>query len=153
MIKKSTPRKYRLVNIAVKFNQVTDRDANLPLSANEFSEKFADCAISSLIDFFSSYDQVEPDKEFQDFIAFLTLLGLMQIITLVQGAINLVVQFVKIVLKILVLYLYNRAKFFLDNVAIKEPKTIYNNKKVAPGIRQYFFEHIQNLDKVLADLE
>ena len=38
-------------------------------------------------------------------------------------------------------------------MAIKGPKTTYNNEEVAPGITRYVFEHIQNLDKVLADLE
>lgn len=30
---------------------------------------------------------------------------------------------------------------------------MYNNKKITLSIRQYAFEHKQNLDKVLADLE
>lgn len=38
-------------------------------------------------------------------------------------------------------------------MAVKKPKTIYNNKKMALNIRQYVFRHIQNLDKILADLE
>lgn len=38
-------------------------------------------------------------------------------------------------------------------MTIKGLKTIYNNEKMAPSIKQYIFEHIQNLDKVLADLE
>ena len=77
LVKKSTPGKYQLVNVAVELNQITFRDANLPLSANEFFEEFAGCAISSLIDFFSNYNQVELDKESQDFTAFMTPLGLM----------------------------------------------------------------------------
>lgn len=36
---------------------------------------------------------------------------------------------------------------------VKEPKTTYNNKEPVPGIRRYVVKHIQNLDKVLADLE
>ena len=36
---------------------------------------------------------------------------------------------------------------------MKRPKTIYNNEEVAPGIRRYVFENIQNLDKVLANLK
>ncbi len=53
LVKKSTQGKYRLVNFAVELNRVTIRDANLPSSADEFSEEFAGCTISSLIDFFS----------------------------------------------------------------------------------------------------
>lgn len=36
---------------------------------------------------------------------------------------------------------------------IKKLKTTYNNKKVAFEIRQYMIKHIQNLDKVLANLK
>lgn len=47
----------------------------------------------------------------------------------------------------------DRAWLFLANISIKEPKTTYNNQELAPGIRRYVTEHIQNLDAVLADLE
>lgn len=47
LIQKSTPDKYRLVNVAVELNRVTVKDANLLHSADEFSEKFTGCAISS----------------------------------------------------------------------------------------------------------
>ena len=63
LIKKSISEKYRLVNIVVELNRVTIQDANLSSSADKFSEKFASYIISSLINFFSSYDQVELDKE------------------------------------------------------------------------------------------
>ena len=53
LVKKRTQGKYRLVNFAVELNRVTIRDANLPSSADGFSEEFAGCTISSLIDFFS----------------------------------------------------------------------------------------------------
>ncbi len=61
LVKKSTPGKYRLVNVVVELNLVTIQDANLPPSEDEFSEEFAGCTISSLIDFFPNYDQVELD--------------------------------------------------------------------------------------------
>lgn len=65
----------------------------------------------------------------------------------------MIVQYVKIMLKILTPYLYDQVKPFLDNIEIKGPKTIYNNKKLVLGIRQYVVEHIQNLDKILIDLK
>ncbi len=83
----------------------------------------------------------------------MTPLSLIQMITLPQGAINSVAQFVQIVLKIIAPHLRDRAKLFLDDVGIKGPKTKYNNKKVAPGIRHYDLKYIQNLDKFLTDLE
>ena len=153
LIKKTTSGKYRLVNLTVELNTVTIRDANLPPSADDLSEEFAGCTISSLIDFFSGYDEVELAKECRDLIVFMTPLGLMRMITLAQGATNSVAQFIRIVLKILVPHLQDRAKSFLDDVGVKGPKTTYNNEKLAPGIQRYVVEHIQNLDHVLADLE
>ena len=153
LVKKSISGKYRLINVAIELNRVTIRDANLPPSADKFFEEFAGCTISFLIDFFSSYDHVELDEESRDLTAFMTLLGLMRMTMLAQGATNLVIQFIKIVLKILALHLRDRAKPFLNDVGVKRPKTIYNNEELALGIRQYMIEHIQNLDKVLADLE
>ena len=137
----------------MELNRVTVKNTNLPPSTDEFSEEFAGCAISSLIDFFSGYDQVELDEESQDLTAFMTPLGLIRMTTLPQDATNLVAQFVRIVLKILALHLRDRAKFFLDDVGVKKQKSKYNNEKVAPGIKRYVLEYIQNLDKVLVDLE
>lgn len=36
---------------------------------------------------------------------------------------------------------------------MKNPKTTYNNKKIATEIRRYMFEHIQFLDKVFTNIE
>ena len=78
----------------MELNQVTVKDANLPPSADEFSEEFAGCTISSLINFFLGYDPVELDEESRDLMALMTPLGLMQMTTLPQGTTNSVAQFV-----------------------------------------------------------
>lgn len=56
LVKKTTSRKYKHINIVVEFNKVTFKYVNLPLFTDKFSEKFAGYAISSLIDFFSGYN-------------------------------------------------------------------------------------------------
>ncbi len=61
--------------------------------------------VASLIDFFSSYDQVELDKESQDLTGFQTPLGLMRMTMLPQGATNSLVQFMRIVTKFLAAHL------------------------------------------------
>lgn len=66
----------------MKLNQVIVIDSNLPLFANEFSEEFAVCTISSLTDFFLRYDQVKLNKESGDFTVFITPLELIQMTTL-----------------------------------------------------------------------
>lgn len=77
----------------------------------------------------------------------------MRITTLALGATNSVFQFDRIVLKILAAYLCNQVLLFLDDVGIKDLQTIYNNEKLALGIKCYVIEHIQNLDKILVDLK
>ena len=52
---------YRLINAAIKMNSVTLRNCNLPPFINEFFEEFIDCYITSLIDFFSGYNQLTLD--------------------------------------------------------------------------------------------
>lgn len=99
LVKKSTPGKYWLVNVVVKLNQVTIKDANLPLSADEFLEKFAGCVISFLIDFFLGYDQVKLDKKSRDLTGFMISFDLISMTILPQGVINSVAQFIRIVFK------------------------------------------------------
>ena len=93
--------KYRLVNAAMNINQVTIRDANMPPAVDEFAEEFAGMTITSLIDFFSGYDQIALDEKSRDLTAFMTPLGLLRQTTLPQGATNSVAQFVRVVTKIL----------------------------------------------------
>jgi hypothetical protein len=49
-------KKNRLINIVLKMNRVTIRDANLSFAMNKFSEKFADCVIVSLMNLFFEYN-------------------------------------------------------------------------------------------------
>ncbi|EXJ78710.1 hypothetical protein A1O1_09112 [Capronia coronata CBS 617.96] len=42
---------------------------------------------------------------------------------------------------------------FIDDIGVGRAKTDYDGEEVAPGIRRLVLEHIQNLDKVLCDLE
>jgi hypothetical protein len=41
----------------------------------------------------------------------------------------------------------------MDDIGIKGPKTIYNNKKIIFRIRRYILEHIIWMDRILADLK
>jgi hypothetical protein len=46
-------------------------------------------------------------------------------------------------------------KPYMDDIGVKGPRSRYNDEMVEglPGVRRFILEHIQNLDKVLADLE
>jgi hypothetical protein len=152
-MKKKKSRKYRLINAIIEMNRVTVKDANLFSSIDEFFENFADCAIASLIDLFSEYDQVELNRQSRDLIAFMTIVELLRMTILSMRAINSVAQFVRIVMKILIDHILDVARSFLDDIEIKSSKTKYDNEEVASSIRRYILEHIKSLNAVLVDLE
>ena len=56
LIAKKEVGEYRLINAAMKMNEVTLRDANLSPSVDEFSEEFISYIAALLVDFFSGYD-------------------------------------------------------------------------------------------------
>jgi hypothetical protein len=145
---------HRLINAAMAMNRVTIRDANLPPSSDEYSEDFAGCHIISLIDWYSGYDQVELAEHCRDMTAFQTPIGLLRQTTLPQGATNSVAQFVRIADKIVEAQrVQGKARAFVDDIGAPGAKTDYKGEEVAPGIRRFVLEHIQQLDEILCDIE
>jgi hypothetical protein len=153
LAKKQTPGTYRIINAATHMNKVTIKDANVPPNTEEFAEDFAGMSIGSLVDLYSGYDQCELHQNSRDMTAFMTHLGLLRYCTLPQGGTNSVAQFARIIIRILIDLIPAIARVFVDDVGVKGPRTTYNDEEALPGIRRYILEHIQNLDKVLYDLE
>ncbi|KAJ9246723.1 hypothetical protein DTO195F2_9270 [Paecilomyces variotii] len=146
--------KYRLINAAMEVNRVTIRDANLPPSADEFSEEFSGMLVSTLIDLFSGYDQLELAEESRDLTAFhVPGIGLVRQARLPQGWTNAVQEFMRGVTRALADNIPDICDVFLDDAPIRGPKTDYGGEETLPGIRRFMFEHIQNIDKVLCSLE
>ena len=69
LVKKKKPGEYRLISSVTEQNSETIRDAGLPPNVEEFSERFAGQAISSLMDFFIGYKQVPLATESRDITA------------------------------------------------------------------------------------
>ncbi len=90
LIKKKEENKYRLINNIIEINRVIIRDGNLSPTINEFLEEFNNYIITSLIDFFSDYNQVELDERSKDLTSFHTPIRFYRMTTLPQGAINLI---------------------------------------------------------------
>ena len=153
LVGKKKPGEYRLVNAAMNYNRVTIRDANLPPSSDDFSEEFAGMHILSLVDWMSGYDQIELAVESRDLTAFMTPIGLVRHTTLPQGATNSVAQFVRAGHVVLLHQIPHAARLFVDDVAIKGPRTDYDQEEAFPGVRRYVLEHLINLDAVLLDIE
>jgi hypothetical protein len=139
---KKKDRKYRLVNYAAELNRHIIRNANMPLNINTFLEKFAGCAVISLIDFFSDYDHVKLDSKYRDMTIFIIPLGLLRQTIILQKRTNSIAQFVRIVTKILKKHIPHVCLFFINYINIKGPKTTYNNKEVIFRIRRYILKHI-----------
>jgi hypothetical protein len=106
-----------------------------------------------MIDFFSRYDQIELNVKSKDFTGFQTLIRLLRITTLPQGATNSVTQFVQIVTKVLEDLILEDCLPFLDNISVKGPLFMYNDKKVISSVQQFVLKHIQSLDKTLVQLK
>lgn len=72
-----------------------------------------------------------------------------------QGATNSVAQFVRVVVKILRDWIPHVALPYQDDVGVKGARTRYNDEEIPklPGVRRFMMEHIQHLDKLLADIE
>ncbi len=83
----------------------------------------------------------------------MSLLGLLQYTTLVQGATNLLAQFIHIINNILKDYILEYYQTFIDNIPIIGPTSIYNKKEAASRIQQFMLKHIINLDQVLLDIK
>ena len=72
LIKKKKKNKYRLINNIIKINRIIIRDGNLPPTINKFSEKFNNYTITSLINFFSGYNQVKFNEKSKNLTSFHT---------------------------------------------------------------------------------
>ena len=153
LIKKKKFKKYQFINATMKINWVIIRDVNLFSSMNDFFENFMRCIIASLVDIFFDYDHVELTEKFQDLIKLMISIKLFQQTTLFQKEINSVTQFVRIRIKILQNHIFEKARFFLDDIDIKKFKFNYENELVLSRVRRYIMKHIQWIDKMFVDLK
>jgi hypothetical protein len=117
---------------------VTVRDADLPPSANWYSEKFVGSIRTSVVDFDSGYDQISLAGYSQDIMTFYMPLGLLRITTLPQGRINSVSQF--------------QCAEIGPGWWIRA-ESEYDREEVMPGVRRHIMKHLQNLDAVLAEVK
>jgi hypothetical protein len=137
----------------MEINRVIIKDTNISPSADEFAEEFSEYAITSFINFFSEYDQVELDPSNRDMTAFITPLRLLKMTTLPQKTTNSVAQFMRIIIKILKNHFPYLYWPFINNISMKGPRTTYNNKKTLLGIKKFILKYIQGLNKILANFE
>jgi hypothetical protein len=66
-----------------------------------------------------------------------------------QGATNLIAQFIRVIITILEDLFLAIAMLFIDNIKVKGPYTNYNKELKLLRVYRFVFEHLQNLNKAL----
>ena len=89
-----------MINAIMNMNEMIIRDVNLSFNVEKFLKKFANMLITSLIDFFSDYDQITFVEKCQNLTIFMILFKFLRMIKFSQKIINSIVQFVKMIIKI-----------------------------------------------------
>ena len=90
-----------MINAVINMNKVIIQNVNLLFNVEKFSKKFANICVAFLIDFFSEYNKIILIEKLRDLFIFMTFLNLLRIIQLFQKTINLITQFIYIIIKIL----------------------------------------------------
>jgi len=101
----------------------------------------------------SEYNQIELNKRSCNITGFITVLDLLQHCTFIQEEINSVAQFCRAMVQILEDLISNVCCMFLNDIAVKGPQTDYNSEKVLMRVCQYILKAIQNLNKILINVE
>ena len=89
-----------MINAIMNINEMIIRDINLSFNVEKFLKKFVNMLITSLINFFSDYDQITLAEKCQNLTTFMISLEFLKMIKFSQKIINLIIQFVKMITKI-----------------------------------------------------
>ena len=100
MIDKKIKNKYRMINAIMNMNEMIIRDVNLSFNVEKFLKKFANMLITSLINFFSDYDQITLAEKCRNLTTFMISFELLKMIKFSQKVINLIAQFIKMIIEI-----------------------------------------------------
>jgi hypothetical protein len=130
LVQKLQKGKYCLINAVMHINKVTIKDVNISSNIEQFVKEFIDLQAVSLVNMQSEYNQIELNKESCNITGFMTVLDLLQHYTFIQEEINFVAQFCRAMVQILEDLIFNVCCMFLNNIAVKEPQTDYNDEEV-----------------------
>ena len=71
-----------MINAIMNMNEMIIRDVNLLFNVEKFLKEFANMLITSLIDFFSDYDQITFVEKCRNLTTFMTSLEFLKMIKL-----------------------------------------------------------------------
>ena len=148
--------KLRIVHDLQPLNKVTIRDAGLPPNLDNFVEPFAGHQCYTVFDLYWGFDARKVDPKSRDLTAFMTPLGLLRITSLPTGFTNSPAEFQACMSFILQPEIPHIADIFIDDLPIKGPKSLYEDKdgkpgtlKENPGIRRFIWEHANDVYRII----
>ncbi len=134
-------------------NAVTVQDATLPPRVDNMIESFAGCAVYGLFDLKSGYDSCILTTVSRDLTSFyMEGMGLLRLTQLPQGHTNSVAEFQRCMQHKIGPMYPERAEVFIDDCAIKGPKSRYNANTIPENaqIREFVWEYAQSIQELLA---
>ena len=145
----------RLVHSLEPLNEVTIAHSGVP-ATETLAAQFAGWACGGMLYLYVGYDERTLSEDSRDLTTFQTPFGALQLVTLPMGWTNSVPIFHDNVTYILQLEIPDVTVPFIDDVLIKGPVSKYRNGDGAyetipenTGIRCFFWEHFQNLNRVV----
>ena len=154
LIDKKVKNKYQMINAIMNINEIIIRDINLSFNVKKFLKEFINMLIILLINFFSDYDQITLAEKCRNLIIFMTSFKFLKMIKLSQKIINSIIQFVKMIIKILWKHIIAfRCWLFVDDINIDDSRSNYDNKEILFEMRLYILKHIQWLNAILMNLK
>ncbi|GBG59856.1 hypothetical protein CBR_g66663 [Chara braunii] len=135
-----------------RLNAVMVRDAGGLPNADALSESCARRPIISIIDLYSGYDQFPVYPPDRPVTAMHTPRGLIHMNVAPQGWTNAVAMVHRHMIRAMQTVSPHVTQPYIDDLAVKGPKE-KEEDEVMPGVRQFVWKHVQDIDQVLGLLE
>ncbi|GBG74269.1 hypothetical protein CBR_g18680 [Chara braunii] len=142
----------RWVQDLQRLNAVTVRDAGGLPNVDALLESCAGRPIISLIDLYSGYDQFPVYLPDRLVTAMHTPRGLIHMNVAPQEWTSAVAIVQRHIIRVMQMVNPHITQPYIDNLAVKGPKE-REEDEVMPGVRQFVWKHIQDIDQVLGLLE
>ena len=137
-------------------NRVTIVHSGLPLAMEELAMHFAERVCGGILDLYVGYNERVLAECSRDLTTFQMPFGALRLVTLPMGWTNSVPIFHDDVTYILHDEIPQYTLPYIDNVPIRGPATRYEKPdgilevlEKNPGIRQFIFEHMENVNWIL----
>ncbi len=148
---------FRIVHSLEPLNAVTIAHSGLPPAMESLAEHFAGRACGGILDLYVGYDERLLAEVSRDMTTFQTPFGALRLVTLPMGWTNSVPIFHEDVTYILREEIPEFTEPYIDDVPIRGPKTRYELPDGGyevipenPGIRRFVWEHMVNVNRIVA---